>query len=295
MIGDGLLPRAEAGLDRPQPQKVRLFRMRPRLGLPMSASSGGISFIFGLFLVMSFPAIAEEPQVSQARDDLVALGGALRAHVVPRRYTTLSAEMDGRIERMGIREGDSFEKSGPLVEFDCGKEMARLASAGAALRVAEKSARVNRRLDELGTTSVMNLTIAEAKVVEARAELETAEVKVTRCKVVAPCSGRVAELFVQRYQFVKRGEQLMRIVDPSWLEVEMIVPSRWLTWLRPGHGFELELDETGESHRAEVAEIGAWIDPVSQSVKIVARFAKPDARLLPGMSGRALFEPPKRP
>ena len=260
----------------------------------MFASSGWTCFVLGLFLVMSFPAIAEEPRVSQARDDPVALGGALRAHVVPRRYTTLSAEMGGSIKRMGIREGDSFKKNDPLVEFDCGEETARLASAGAGLRVAEKSARVNRRLDELGTTSVMKLTIAEAKVVEARAQLETAEVKVARCKVVAPFSGRVAELSVQQHQFVERGEPLMRIVDPSLLEVEMIVPSRWLTWLRHGHRFDLELDETGKSHRAEVTEIGAWIDPVSQSVKIVARFAKPGARLLPGMSGRALFEPPKK-
>ena len=269
--------------------------MMSRPKLPMLTSLGGACFVLGLFLAMSFPAIAEEPQVSQARDDPVAMGGALRAHVVPRRYTTLSAEMDGPIKRLEIREGNSFKKSDLLVEFDCGDEMARLASVRAGLGVAEKSAKVNRRLDELGTTSIMKLTIAEAKVVEARAELETAEVKVSRCHVSAPFSGRVAELSVRQHQFVTRGEKLMRIVDPSLLDVEMIVPSRWLTWLRPGHRFDLALDETGKSHPAEVAEIGAWIDPVSQSVKIVARFAKPDARLLPGMSGRALFEPPKTP
>ena len=269
--------------------------MMSRPKLPMLNSLGETCFALGLFLVMSFPAFSDAPQVSQARDDATAMAGALRAHVVPRRYTTLSAEMDGPIKRLEIREGVSFNKSDLLVEFGCDEEMARLASARAGLGVAEKSAKVNRRLDELGTTSIMKLTIAEAKVVEARAGLETAEVKIARCKVVAPFSGRVAELSVQQHQFVKRGEELMRIVDPSVLDVEMIVPSRWLTWLRPGHRFDLALDETGQSHRAEVAEIGAWIDPVSQSVKIVARFAKPDASLLPGMSGRALFEFPKNP
>ena len=203
--------------------------------------------------------------------------------------------MDGRIKRMGVREGASFKKDELLVEFDCGEEVAGLAGARAAHGLAEKTVEVNRRMDELGTTSVMKVAVAEAKAAEARSELEVAEVKVSRCKIVAPFSGRVAELSVQQHQFVERGEQLMRIVDPSRLEVEMIVPSRWLTWLRPGHRSLLALDETGKSHKAEVTGIGAWIDPVSQSVKIVARFAERDARLIPGMSGRALIEPPKNP
>ncbi len=36
----------------------------------------------------------------------------LRAHVMPIQYTTLSAEMDGRIQRLSLREGEAFKKGG---------------------------------------------------------------------------------------------------------------------------------------------------------------------------------------
>lgn len=213
----------------------------------------------------------------------------LRAHVMPIQYTTLSAEMDGRIQRLSLREGEAFKKGASLVSFICGEEKALRNRSRAVLNFAKKTLAVSHRLDELGTTSTMVLEQAKSEVGTTKAELQAAEARVRRCSIVAPFSGRVAELHARNHQYVQRGEPLMRIVDPSKLEVEMIVPSRWLTWLKMGHRFALELDEADGQHAAEITAIGAWIDPVSQSVKLHAKILGNDARLLPGMSGRAFL------
>ncbi len=241
--------------------------------------------ICGMLVLLSIPAIAQESD---------PIGFGLRASLTPKRFTTLSADMDGLVEEVTVHEGDSFENGRLLVAFDCREEKAVLDKSRAALEFAERKVKAIRRLDELGSTSIKKLMLAESKVAEARAEFEISEVKVSRCRVNAPFSGRVAELFARRHQFAKRSDPLMKIVDSSDLEVEMIVPSDWLAWLKPGLAFTLKLDETGRSHAAKVTTIGSWIDPVSRSIKVFGKLDDDASNLLPGMSGRAMIRPPKR-
>jgi membrane fusion protein, multidrug efflux system len=74
--------------------------------------------------------------------------------------------------------------------------------------------------------------------------------------------------------------------------VELLVPSRWLAWLRPGGGFTVRLDETGREHPVGVKRLGVRIDPVSQTVKLFGRIEGQERDLLPGMAGIAVIMPP---
>ena len=63
-----------------------------------------------------------------------------------------------------------------------------------------------------------------------------------------------------------------------------------MSWLRSGTNFTFRIDETGESVTASVLRVGAAVDPVSQTVKIMARLPEGRATVLPGMSGTADFK-----
>ena len=112
---------------------------------------------------------------------------------------------------------------------------------------------------------------------------------ISKCKVAAPFSGRIAEQKVREQQYVQPGQALLDILDDSALELEFIVPSRWLQWVRPGYSLRIRIDETGRSYPARVQRLGARVDPVSQSVKVVAVIEGKFPELLAGMSGRASF------
>ena len=117
-------------------------------------------------------------------------------------------------------------------------------------------------------------------------------VALTKCVIAAPFSGRVAEQKAREQQYVQPGQPLLEIIDDSVLELEFIVPSRWLAWLKPGHVFRVAIDETGKSFPAKVQRIGARVDPVSQSVKLVAAIDGKFPELMAGMSGRVTMIPP---
>ena len=73
------------------------------------------------------------------------------------------------------------------------------------------------------------------------------------------------------------------------LEVETIIPSKWLSQVRPGDAFSFTVDETGETLSAEVVRMGATVDPVSQTIKAYGVLREPGLSVLPGMSGTATF------
>lgn len=73
----------------------------------------------------------------------------------------------------------------------------------------------------------------------------------------------------------------------------MIVPSRWLVWLKPDYPFHVEIDETGKTYPARVTRLGGRVDAVSQSIRVFGEITSPAPELMAGMSGKVDIEPPK--
>jgi len=208
----------------------------------------------------------------------------IRAQLAPRRYTTIAAEIGAKISRISVVEGGAFRAGQVLVSFDCSLQQAQLQKAKAVLGAAERTYGANKRLDELRSVGKVEL--------EASAEVAGNNVLLSKCAVAAPFAGRVAEQKVREQQYVQPGQALLEILDDSVLELEFLVPSRWLAWVKPGHAFQVRIDETGKTYPARVQRIGARVDPVSQSVKLSAMIAGRFPELIAGMSGRVELAPP---
>lgn len=216
----------------------------------------------------------------------------LRAQLSPRDYTTLAAEIGAKVERIPVREGERFKKGQILVSFDCSIQRAQVAEAKAALTATEKTVAVNARLLELQTIGKLESDVAQAERDKARAKLDASAAVLGKCQVPAPFDGRVAEQKVRAQQFVQPGQALLDIIDDSELELDFVVPSKWLVWLKPGHAFKVEIDETARTYPVKLVRVGARIDPVSQSVRVTGTIGGSFPELAAGMSGKVLLAPP---
>jgi RND family efflux transporter MFP subunit len=219
----------------------------------------------------------------------------IRAQLSPRRYTTLAAEVSAKIDRIESREGDSFKSGQVLIRLDCALQQAQQQRAHATATGAEKIFSANKRLAELNSIGQVELDTSEAEVIKARADVALMEATLKKCTIAAPFSGRVAEQKMREQQYVQAGQPILDILDDSALELEFIVPSRWLGWLKAGYGFEVQIDETGATYPAKITRLGARVDPVSQSVKAAALISGRFPELIAGMSGRVKLTPPGSP
>ena len=170
--------------------------------------------------------------------------------------------------------------------------MARKQKVEAELQSAQHTLAVQRQLENLKSGSALETSLAITGVAKSRADLAVMNVTLQMCFISAPFSGRVVERRAQPHQTITQGQPLLEILDDSSLEARLIVPSRWLSWLRPGLPFTIHLDETGQRYPATVAKIGARIDPASQSLAIIGHISVQAPELLAGMSGTAQFLPP---
>jgi multidrug efflux pump subunit AcrA (membrane-fusion protein) len=82
-------------------------------------------------------------------------------------------------------------------------------------------------------------------------------------------------------------------LDDTSLEIELVLPSSSLSWLKRKAPFTFTVDETRKGYQARVKEIGANVDAASQTVKVTGVFDAFPTEVLSGMSGSAKF--PEQP
>lgn len=252
-----------------------------------------------LALLTAMPALAAElpaAPVTPSPSATAAKTGIerqeIRAQLLPRRFTTLAAEIGAKINRLPVQEGGSFKTGQLLVSFDCAMPQAMLQKARAELQGVVQTHKANKRLAELNSVGLVELEQSGAAVAKVTAEVGAQLAVLGKCTIKAPFAGRIAEQKVREQQYAQPGQPLLDILDDSTLELEFLVPSSWLGWLKVGQGFQVDIDETHKSYPAKFIRIGARVDPVSQSIKIAAAINGKFPELIAGMSGRVRITQP---
>ncbi|MGN6233712.1 MAG: efflux RND transporter periplasmic adaptor subunit [Trinickia sp.] len=231
------------------------------------------------------PAAAPSAQPQSAPPDV-------RVQLVAETIATIGAPMSGRLTQFPLRDGDRFKQGQALARFDCGEKEAALAHARAVLESRKSVNESKQRLRALGTSSQVEYEVAAADEKQAAADVQAAQSLVGNCTVTAPFSGRVSAVYTHNYQYLQTGAPLLEVLSDASLELEMIVPSMWLSWLKPGSPLKVTIDETGKTYAATLSRLSGKVDAVSRSVKVYAHLEHPSDTLLPGMSGHAAFTPP---
>lgn len=216
----------------------------------------------------------------------------LRAQLLPLNYTVISAEIGAKVERYYFREGEFFNKGQILMSFECASQKAQLNKAKAALAIADRTFKTNKRLLELNSVGRLEFEASEAEYLKSAAEVDVLASQFSKCRIQAPFKGRVAEQKAREEQYVQVGQPLLEILDDSSLELEFIVPSKWMAWLKPDYKFQIKIDETGKQYPAKITRIGARIDTVSQSLKVAGLIDGKFPELTAGMSGLLTIQPP---
>jgi len=215
-----------------------------------------------------------------------------RGVVTPNAEITLSAGVAAKIQKLPFKDGQSFAKGELLVGFDCARQNADLRGAKAGLTKVSSVYSGKKRLKARGAAGSQEVRDAAADVATAKAKVDGLAEVIGLCQIKAPFNGRVVERHAETHEIPAANAPIMTVVDDSNLELDLIVPSKWLRWVNRGSEFEFQVDELGKSFKARVARLGAKVDAVSQTIKMTGTFVSRPGNVLAGMSGTARFSPP---
>lgn len=230
-------------------------------------------------------APAQAPETAQER--LFEARGVLRAA----QTAEIGAGMSARLIKVPLDAGQRFKRGALLAEFDCTQERAQAEAIKHALAALSVKYENVKELQGLGAAGTLEVSMARAETDRAQADLDVAHAKLKHCKVYAPYSGTIKTRYVSAYDTPPPGSPLFSIIRTAAPEIDLIAPSSWMRWMKPGDKFSFEIDETGETRKGKIVRFGASVDPVSQTIDVTAKFDGTSGAALPGMSGVARFTP----
>lgn len=239
---------------------------------------------------VSAPVVEAPKSVAAPAPVVVDPSSIIRGVIASQSEATIASRMTAGITSMPYKVGQKFGKGALLASFDCSTLRAQYAAANAATAAYKKTYDTNVELDAYQAVGKNEVGVSKANLGKASAEASAVASQLNECAVYAPFSGVVVEQIAHANEVAATGQPLMKIQDASNLEVQIIVPSNWLTWMKPGAKFSFKVDETGQTVSGAIARLGASVDPVSKTIRVVGHLSGAGATVLPGMSGSANFE-----
>lgn len=121
----------------------------------------------------------------------------------------------------------------------------------------------------------------------AKLAVESATNDLTKCKLIAPFSGRIADLVARQHQ---RSDKFCTLIDDSYFDVEFKVLEAELSSVQKGTTVKVSpLVDEEKVFEGNITEINPTVD-AKGLVKVVARIKNTDEEMLDGMNVRVIIE-----
>lgn len=248
-------------------------------------------------------AVSVAPVTLTPLDRSVTVVGRLQ----PRDEATLSAEVEGKVERMAVDFGDRVQAGQLLAQIDtttydalARQAAANLARALACLTNAESDLNRVQQLIKDKIASPADLDKAVAMAAQARADVKAAEANETvarnnlqRSHVCAPFPAAIAERVANAGDFLRVGTQLFRVVNDRTLRFTFQVLERYAGKVQPDAVVRFAVDAwPGQTNEGRVFLINPAVNPATCSFTVAALVDNPDLKLKAGSfaRGELLFE-----
>ena len=212
--------------------------------------------------------------------------------VAPARRARLGARMDAAVAVLHAEQGKRFRRGDVLVEFDCSVERAALEEARIAHRLAKFHHSAKRREAENREVLQEQAELAGLQAEAALAALNRARARARYCTITAPFDARVLKVFVAEYEDVKAQEPIVEVAEDAAPRLHLLLPWDWLSWLAPGHEFDVRV--AGRDYRARIERLAPEADALDESVAAVARDTRRRRKTAARHERRRLFSSPRR-
>jgi HlyD family secretion protein len=169
----------------------------------------------------------------------------------------VSPDEIGRIEALGVREGDAVEAGALLFALDADLQHAAVAETNAAVVNARQAYQRTKTL--LGATVVTQKAFddAEATLRTAEARLNSAKTRLDRRRIVSPVSGVVQEVYFRAGEQVQPGRPILSLLPPGNIRVRFFVPQAELPKVKLGERIAVKCDGCADDLVARVNFISA--------------------------------------
>lgn len=193
-------------------------------------------------------------------------------------------EVSGRIAQIAFRDGEPVKRGQLLFVLEASVNEAEVAQARAELDLARTNLQRTRDLAQKNfvSDSAQDQAASSVRVLEAKVQL--AEARLGKMRIHAPFDGVVGIRGVSVGDYVREGTDLVNIEDVRLMKADFRLPERFFKQLATAQPVDVFADALpNETFRGTIEAINPRIDAQGRSLEVRARLDNPSGRLRPGM------------
>lgn len=208
----------------------------------------------------------------------------LPAVIEPNRIVTVSAEIDGRIESIPLKEGDSVKKGDLLVKLNTEIILPQYKVAQAQLQRDEIEFIRMENLVKSEATSKSDFDNAKTKLDISKAQFEEIKARLERASIIAPISGVLNKISVEEGEYIQPGTPVAEIVDNDMVKVAVDIPERDISFFSKGGQAEVIADykDKEEVRQGTITFISELADELTRSTRMEVSLPNKDRILHSG-------------
>lgn len=209
----------------------------------------------------------------------------LPATVEPFLLTEVPAEVEGRIDWIGPKEGDFIDDpQAPILRIDQRSFRAQWEEAQAAYTLSSRNCQRFEELHNEGTVSDEQLDQCRAKVDADAARLEIAKIQIEKATVRAPVAGVLNRMYSDVGEYLKKGDRVADIVVINPAKIVINVPEKDIPYVRRGENVQVSFEFLqGKSYEGKVSYTSVVGDQATRSYRVEITVSNPELEILPSM------------
>jgi len=225
--------------------------------------------------------VTPEPALPDAFD--------LPAIVEPNQVVTIAAEVAGRVEWVGPREGAIVKTGDSLMRLNTDLLQAEFESSEAQAKNDQTEFERQQGLVKGGAAPSRELDQAATQLAISRARLEEVRARLQRTRIHAPTGGVLNDLPVEQGEYVQTGTPVAEIVQIDIVKVVVSIPEQDVAYFAPGQSVQILADIKGQqqSFNGTATFLSSVADPRTRSTRMEITVANPKGLLHSGQIVRA--------
>ena len=202
---------------------------------------------------------------------------------------TVSAKADGQIISLDVVEGNDVAVGDVLVRLDTGTLAEQINAAKANLEVAKRRREVTERLAKENFSAPLEQAERAAAYAMAKVNLRKLEEQLSDTVIVAPVSGLLETLHVEKGERVRRDTATATILGLDILSVVVAVPQNEVSRIKLASKVIVQIAGNGSRH-GTVSKIASKSNPATRTFDVTIDLPNQDRKLRAGMSVEATID-----
>ena len=202
---------------------------------------------------------------------------------------TVSAKADGQIISLNAVEGNDVAAGDVLVRLDTGTLAEQINAAKANLEVAKRRREVTERLAKENFSAPLEQAERLAAYATAKVNLRKFEEQLSDRVIVAPVSGLLETVHVEKGERVRRDTATATILGLDILSVIVAVPQNEVSQIKLASKVKVQIAGNGSRH-GTVSKIASKSNPATRTFDVTIDLPNQDRKLRAGMSVEATID-----